>query len=236
MMNTFRQSRHAVDLTVPPTVDENPFITTAEDRELYDEVFKLYFADPQHFGQTMRICRTTRRPELARLRAWLYEKTSGLDDPEFEYKARHRLIWLRWGFTDFPKCPVCGKPIGYRMNRNFDFQNMAGINDPLRYKTHCDRKCAMNDQTTLDQIAATWQDTLGTTHPMRVPEICAKVRKDSEDACMEQYGVRYWLQVPKIVDRRWQNNQDTYGCQPMALPEVQAGREQTCETRYGKSQ
>lgn len=163
--------RPAFDLSA--AVEGNALVSTAYDRRMFREMVAAYREDPNHFGVKMRFAAA--HPELQELYAWMKSKTPGLDSGTFEYKFRHRLVWIVNGLTDFPRCPVCGKKIGFEDNLAcWQTTVKHKKTNAWNYKTHCRKLHAEMDPEHQKLVEAGVMESLGATHPMKIPDIQKK--------------------------------------------------------------
>ena len=66
-----------------------------------------------------------------------------------KYLTRTKIYWLLHDFKDFPRCPVCGKPVEKNVTSSF------------KLIVHCSKKCACNDELTIQKIKQTSLERFG---------------------------------------------------------------------------
>lgn len=151
-----------------------------------------------------------------------------------------RLYWFYHDLSDFPKCPVCGKPTKF-------------INLKTGYREFCSTKCMNSSKSVQDKKKETSRKNWGTDNPMQSKQIQTKhketvinkygvdnvfqleeTKKKIKQTCLKKYGVEHHLQSSEYVQKQKETNINKYGVECVSQREDYKQRiKQTCLERYG---
>lgn len=151
-----------------------------------------------------------------------------------------RLYWFYHDLSDFPKCPVCGKPTKF-------------INLKTGYREFCSTKCMNSSKSVQDKKKETSRKNWGTDNPMQNTKIQNKlkntiinkygvdnafksdeVKRKIKHTCWMKYGVEHHLQNPMIMNKQKNTNFKKYGVECISQREDYKQKiKQTCEEKYG---
>lgn len=155
---------------------------------------------------------------------WLYVNQTGQPACR-ECSAPARFRNVKAGYSQF-----CGNPECSRSHRNKHSGKARALKEqpehpplcanpgcdvPVKknqsglWAAHCSRACRgqHNSLKSRDRARATWQNTLGTDHPRRCPEINQRLRS----SWMETHGVDNPAKVPEIAARGAKTRMQRYG-------------------------
>lgn len=135
----------------------------------------------------------------------------------FILKWTERLYWYYHDLKEYPKCPVCGKPV--------KFQSLG-----RGYREFCSLRCAGNDEKTKQKVKQTCLERYGVENAFQSEEIQSKFKQ----TCLEKYGVENPFQSEKIKERIKKVNKENLGVDyPMQSKKVRNKSKKTCLDKYG---
>lgn len=119
--------------------------------------------------------------------------------------------------TSEPKCPVCGKPVGF-------------YNIVRGYRTYCSTYCQNHSDLHMQRARETCKRKYGVSNVSILKETRDKVKK----TCMEKYGVDNVFANEKIKQKIRETNQKNLGVSyPSQNKDVQDKIRKTCREKYG---
>lgn len=176
------------------------------------ELMKQY---PKHYHKVLQ----HQYPEIMQ---WIFDKTPLLvDDKNFQYRTGIRVYWIFKGFTDFPKCPVCGNRIGYRQNTALKKEG---------WQRHCSIACGSLDLNTQAKNKATNREKYGCDWPQQNKDVMQK----SIASTIKHYGVERPTQAKSVIDKIKHTCIKKYGVSNVfATGWCKNKIQQSMEKRYG---
>lgn len=149
-------------------------------------------------------------PEMQRLRRVLCVEYPMLSS------IAEMLYWLESGRVDFPKCPVCGKPITAYASKH--------------YPAHCSRKCTQLDKNVRDKNAETNMLRYG-VHNGAQAEQSTRKRKET---LLARYGVDNAFKSEEIKQKIRNTNLLKYGVEnPRQSKQIREKAKSTLLERHG---
>lgn len=185
--------------------NKNDLLTTQIDIENYYKLLNLIDRYPSHFQRTH---------EFKQFIPWINEKTPKLSDPF--YVMSTKLYWLFNGFTDFPKCKHCNKPL---IHKNIGLRSSV-------CQSFCSIKCIANNSEIFAKKEKTCELKYGKgiTNPSQAQ--CIKDKK--EQTCLKHFGVKNPNHVPEVRRKIEETNLKLRGVAcPFQSKEVQEKIAQT---------
>lgn len=153
---------------------------------------------------------------------WLMGKSQSDLLHELEYEVpipktlSEKIVWLRDGLSDYPKCPVCGQKI-----TRFD----------VEYNKFCSCRCAQNSVDTRDKLRQTCIERYGVDNAAKSNIIQEKMKK----TCFERYGATNVFASNYGKDRIKKTNIERYGVEnPQQNEEIKTRTNNTMISKYGK--
>lgn len=127
-----------------------------------------------------------------------------------------KIVWLRDGLTDYPKCPICGKKI-----TRFD----------VEYNKFCSCKCAQNSTETRDKLKQTCIEKYGVDNAAKSNVVQDKMKA----TCLERYGATNVYASDYGKEKIKKTNLERYGVEnPQQNEEIKARTNNTMISKYGK--
>lgn len=203
---------------------KNELLKNSYDVQMYKRLIKLYLDMPQQAAARLT---SKNRPDLFDLRDWVFRKTPGIKDTKnFKYKIFHRFVWIFGGLSEFPKCKVDGKIIGYLENDK--------CFSPFGYNEYCCRKCSANSKEVQRHSRRTFKKKYGVSHQMQIPEVKIKQKESERKFYQENFNCNCEFEKEDFIELRAQNSLKKYGVRyPMQLKSVQRKRRKTVKRDYG---
>lgn len=101
---------------------------------MFDWLVALVNSHPTGYGMKLK-----HLAELQPLKQWIDESLPLLSSPL--YSMPTKVCWIANGYTDFPMCKLCGKPVG--VNKN--------VSSKRGYAAHCSVNCRNHDPSEIAQ-------------------------------------------------------------------------------------
>lgn len=128
-----------------------------------------------------------------------------------------RLYWFYHNITEFPKCPICGKPTKF-------------INLKTGYREFCSKKCMNSSNIIKQRKKETSMKNWGTNNPMQSEKIHQKIKQTN----LERYGVENPFSSELVKEKIKQTNLERYGeTHYMKTKEGQLKIKNTMLSKYG---
>lgn len=128
-----------------------------------------------------------------------------------------RLYWFYHNITEFPKCPICGKPTKF-------------INLKTGYREFCSRECMNSSNIIKQRKKETSMKNWGTNNPMQSEKIHQKIKQTN----LERYGVENPFSSELVKEKIKQTNLERYGeTHYMKTKEGQLKFKNTMLSKYG---
>lgn len=139
-----------------------------------------------------------------------------VDEVPIPKTLSEKIVWLRDGLTDYPKCPICGSSI-----MSFD----------VEYLKFCSCKCAQASQQTRDKYKKTCIEKYGVDNSTKSDTI----QKKMKDTCLERYGATNVFASSYGKEKIRETNLSRYGVEnPQQDKKIREKTEKTLVSRYGK--
>lgn len=184
--------------------NENSLLTTQTDIKNYYEILDIINRYPLQFQHTH---------EFKRFIFWINEKTPKLSDPF--YVMSTKLYWLFNGFTDFPRCKQCNKPL---IHKNIRLRSI--------HQSFCSSHCIANNLEIYAKKEKTCEQKYG--EGIKNPSQASCVKEQKEQTCLKHFGVKNPNHVPEVRKKIENTNMKLRGVTcPFKSKEVQKKIAQT---------
>ena len=128
-----------------------------------------------------------------------------------------RLYWFYHNITEFPKCPICGRPTKF-------------INLKTGYREFCSKKCMNSSNVIKQRKKETSMKNWGTNNPMQSEKIHQKIKQTN----LERYGVENPFSSELVKEKIKQTNLERYReTHYMKTKEGQLKFKNTMLSKYG---
>ena len=164
-----------------------------------------------------------------------------IDNYHHSVNWTERLYWFYHKLTDFPRCPICGKPTKF-------------VNIKTGYREFCSTKCMNSSKSVQEKKKETSRKNWGTDNPMQNKQIQNKlkntiidrygvdnafkseeIKRKIKQTCLEKYGVKHHLQKQEIFEKQKETNLDKYGVECISQRDDYKEKiKQTCLEKYGR--
>ena len=132
------------------------------------------------------------------------------------HKWTEKLYWYYHNLTEYPTCPICGKPVKF-------------INLKEGYRGYCSVKCMGGSKEIKEKKKNTTLKHYGVENPMKSDKVKDKMKSNN----LEKYGVENPFQLDSVKEQIRKTNQEKYGVDyPQQSKEIYKKSKQTNKEKY----